>query len=52
MALFDDIGRDPEHDPAARGRVIARELSANAAAIGAGFRKKPIKHCPNCGHEW
>jgi hypothetical protein len=28
------------------------ELSANAAAIEAGFRKKPVKRCPKCGHEW
>lgn len=33
-------------------KVIAKKLSANAAAIEAGFRKKPIKHCPKCGHEW
>ena len=33
-------------------KVVRGELSANAAAIKAGFRKKPVKHCPNCGHEW
>ena len=33
-------------------RVIDAELSANAAAIEAGFRKKPVRRCPNCGHEW
>lgn len=33
-------------------QVVAGELSANAAAIEAGFRKKPRKCCPNCGHEW
>jgi hypothetical protein len=33
-------------------RVRSKELSANAAAIKAGFRKKPVRHCPKCGHEW
>jgi hypothetical protein len=33
-------------------KVCAGELSANAAAMKAGFRKKPLKCCPNCGHEW
>jgi hypothetical protein len=33
-------------------KVCAGELSANAAAIEAGFRKKPVKRCPKCGHEW
>ncbi len=33
-------------------KVIAGELSANAAAIKAGFRKKQVKRCPKCGHEW
>lgn len=33
-------------------KVITGELSANAAAIKAGFRKKPVKRCPKCGHEW
>jgi hypothetical protein len=33
-------------------QVCAGELSANAAAIEAGFRKKPVKRCPKCGHEW
>ena len=34
------------------GKVRAGEMSANAAAIAAGFRKKPVKRCPKCGHEW
>jgi hypothetical protein len=33
-------------------KVRAGELSANAAAIQAGYRKKLVKRCPNCGHEW
>jgi predicted RNA-binding Zn-ribbon protein involved in translation (DUF1610 family) len=33
-------------------RVVAKQLSANAAAIEAGFRKKPVRCCPNCGHRW
>lgn len=33
-------------------QVVSGDLSANAAAIKAGFRKKPRKCCPNCGHEW
>ena len=33
-------------------KVIKGELSANAAAIEAGFRKKSVRHCPKCGHEW
>ena len=33
-------------------RVMSGELSANAAAIEAGFRKKPVRCCPNCGHTW
>jgi hypothetical protein len=33
-------------------RVIAGEMSANAAAIEAGFRKKAKRCCPNCGHQW
>jgi hypothetical protein len=33
-------------------RVIAGELSANAAAVQAGFRKKSKRKCPHCGHEW
>ena len=33
-------------------KVIAGEMSANAAAIEAGFRKKPVRRCPKCGHEW
>lgn len=39
--------------PAIHVRVIAGELSANAAAIKAGFRKRPAKKltvCPYCGH--
>ena len=32
-------------------KVVAGEMSANAAAIAAGFRKK-VKRCPQCGHEW
>jgi len=33
-------------------KVRRGELSANAAAIKAGYRKKPVKCCPKCGHEW
>lgn len=33
-------------------KVIAGLMSANAAAIKAGFRKKPMHRCPKCGHEW
>jgi hypothetical protein len=33
-------------------KVCAGELSAHAAAIAAGYRKKPIRRCPHCGHEW
>lgn len=33
-------------------KVCAGELSANAAAIKAGFRRKPMHRCPKCGHEW
>ena len=33
-------------------QVLGGDLSANAAAIEAGFRKKPKHRCPNCGHEW
>jgi hypothetical protein len=32
--------------------VRAKELSANAAAEKAGFRKKRVRRCPKCGHEW
>jgi hypothetical protein len=35
-------------------RVVAKEISANAAAIDAGFRKKPtkrIRKCPQCGYD-
>lgn len=42
--------RDGETDLAAK--VRAGEISANAAALKAGFRKKPLKRCPECGHEW
>jgi hypothetical protein len=38
--------------PDLAARVRAHELSANAAAIEAGFRKKPKRRCPECGHEW
>lgn len=44
------LDRDGKTDLAAK--VRDGELSANAAAIEAGFRKKPIKRCPKCGHEW
>jgi hypothetical protein len=27
------------------------EISANRAAIEAGYRKKPHHRCPKCGHE-
>ena len=40
------------HWPGLYAKVIAGELTANAAAIKAGFRKKQRRHCPNCGHEW
>jgi hypothetical protein len=35
-------------------RVIARppQMSANKAAIEAGIRKKPVRRCPTCGHQW
>jgi len=33
-------------------KVRRGEMSANAAAIEAGYRKKPVKRCPKCGHEW
>jgi hypothetical protein len=46
------IARLQRDRPDLAERVIAGELSANAAAIQAGFRKKPIKRCPHCGHEW
>jgi hypothetical protein len=41
-----------EKKPELYKRVVNGELSANAAAIKAGFRKKPVKRCPKCGHEW
>jgi hypothetical protein len=38
--------------PELAARVVAGELSANAAAIKAGFRKKPQKWvCPKCGYD-
>jgi hypothetical protein len=37
-----------KNHPELHGRVLAGELSANAAAIEAGFRKKPVKRC-QCG---
>jgi hypothetical protein len=33
-------------------KVEAGEMSANAAAIEAGFRKRPKHRCPKCGHEF
>lgn len=33
-------------------QVLGGGMSANAAALEAGFRKKPIRRCPQCGHEW
>jgi hypothetical protein len=33
-------------------QVVSGKLSANAAAIKAGFRKKPKHTCPECGHTW
>ncbi len=33
-------------------QVLGGGISANAAAIEAGWRKKPVRHCPKCGHEW
>jgi hypothetical protein len=33
-------------------KVCAGELSAHAAAVAAGYRKKPVRKCPSCGHEW
>jgi hypothetical protein len=44
------LDRDQRDELAAK--VRAGEMSANAAAIEAGFRKKPVKCCPKCGHEW
>ena len=38
--------------PDLAAKVIKRELSANAAAIQAGFRKKKKCTCPECGYEW
>ena len=38
--------------PDLAAKVIAGELSANAAAIQAGFRKQPKIICPKCGHEF
>jgi Arc/MetJ-type ribon-helix-helix transcriptional regulator len=33
-------------------KVSAGRMSANAAAEKMGYRKKPVKRCPKCGHEW
>lgn len=33
-------------------KVVAKKMSANKAAIEAGFRKKPKRRCPKCGHEF
>ena len=44
------LDRDGLTDLAAR--VRAGELSANAAATQAGWRKKPTITCPKCGHEF
>jgi hypothetical protein len=33
-------------------KVESGEISANAAAIEAGFRKKSKRRCPACGHKW
>jgi hypothetical protein len=33
-------------------QVLSGVMSANAAAIEAGIRKKPLLRCPKCGHEW
>lgn len=44
------LDRDKKTELAAK--VRNGEMSANAAAIKAGFRKKPLKRCPECGHEW
>ena len=46
------LARLERDHPELAERVAAGELSANAAAIKAGFRKKPMKCCPNCGHRW
>jgi len=47
-----DLARLDRDYPQLAARVRSGELSANAAAIEAGFRKKPKRHCPQCGHEW
>ena len=44
------LNRDDRAELAAK--VRDGELSANAAAIEAKYRKKPVKQCPKCGHEW
>jgi hypothetical protein len=46
-----DLARLKRDRPDLAEKVIAGELSANAAAIEAGFRKKPTRKatCPNCG---
>lgn len=33
-------------------QVLGGALSANAAALEAGWRKKQKHKCPKCGHEW
>jgi hypothetical protein len=47
-----DMVRLSRDRPDLAKRVVVGELSANAAAIEAGFRRKPVKRCPKCGHEW
>jgi hypothetical protein len=44
------LARDGHTELAAM--VRAKMMSANAAAIKAGFRKKPVRLCPKCGHQW
>ena len=44
------LDRDQKSELATK--VRNGEMSANAAAIKAGFRKKPVRRCPKCGHEW
>jgi len=43
------LDRLSRNHPELYQRVIAGELSSNAAAIKAGFRKK--RRCPHCGGE-
>jgi hypothetical protein len=45
----DTIARLHRDRPDLAQKVEAGELSANAAAIEAGFRKKPQITCPHCG---